>query len=102
MYRQLNEELMKLQQQLKGLQGSPNVTITHHHQTTPPKAEPADKVRALSHSYYLGQGRGDCVVGGWGLLSGSKGTVTSQSQWVWRNFRTATAILPFLQRGSVP
>ena len=45
MYKQLNEELLKLQHQLKGLQGSPShVTITHHHQTTPPKPDPTDKV----------------------------------------------------------
>ena len=47
MYKQLNEELLKLQQQLKGLQGSPShVTVTHHHHPspTPPKPEPAEKV----------------------------------------------------------
>ena len=48
MYKQLNAKLLRLQHQLKDLHSSPTrVTVTHHHEATPPsppKAEPKDKV----------------------------------------------------------
>lgn len=56
MYKRLNEELRRLQQQLKDLQASPtHVTITHHHEAaSPPKSEPKEKVCMCPQCYSEG------------------------------------------------